>query len=406
MLDVFVGRHAVYNRELEVIAYELLFRGSATAERAEFQDADEATSRVILSTFTEIGLDKIVEGKMAFINLTRSFVLGDYPLPLSKAGLGLEILENISIDQPVIEAVQRLSTQGYTIVLDDFTYHESLSPLVEIADIIKIDIQALPDSDVQRHVEILRKHRVKLLAEKVETHEQFEFCNRLGFDYFQGFFFCQPHIVKGQRIPPNRLVTLRLLAKLQDPVTSIRELETLISQDVSMSYKLLRSLNSAFYSLPRKIESVHQALVMLGNQWLKTWASLLLLSSIHDKPQELMQMAMVRAKMCELLATAKRLGAKEIFFTTGLFSVLDALMDQPMEDVLNALPLSQEINDALLRREGNLGVVLQCVLDYERGNWDAVQRIDLQQAEITQTYLEAIAWATQVSKETRVKMTH
>jgi EAL and modified HD-GYP domain-containing signal transduction protein len=406
MIDVFVGRHAIYNRELEVIAYELLFRGSAAAERAEFQDADEATSRVILSTFTEIGLDRIVEGKMAFINLTRSFVLGDYPLPLSKAGLGLEILENISIDQPVIEAVQRLSTQGYTIVLDDFIYHESLRPLVEIADIIKIDMQALPDSEVQRHVEILRKHTVKLLAEKVETHEQFEFCNRLGFDYFQGFFFCQPHIVKGQRIPPNRLVTLRLLAKLQDPVTSIRELETLISQDVSMSYKLLRSLNSAFYSLPRKIESVHQALVMLGNQWLKTWASLLLLSSIHDKPQELMQIAMVRAKMCELLATAKRLGAKEIFFTTGLFSVLDALMDQPMEDVLNALPLSQEINDALLRREGNLGVVLQCVLDYERGNWDAVQHIGLQQAEITQAYLEAIAWATQVSKETRVKTTH
>lgn len=406
MLDIFVGRHAIYNRELDVIAYELLFRGSEAAERAEFKDADEATSQVILNTFTEIGLDKIVEDKMAFINLTRSFVLGDYSLPLSKAGLGLEILENITIDQPVIEAVQRLSSQGYTIVLDDFVYHESLRPLVELADIIKIDVQTLPDSEVQRHVEILRKHTVKLLAEKVETHEVFEFCNRLGFDYFQGFFFCQPHIIKGQRIPPNRLVTLRLLAKLQDPVTSIRELETLISQDVSMSYKLLRSLNSAFYSLPRKIESIHQALVMLGNQWLKTWASLLLLSSIHDKPQELMQMAMVRAKMCELLATAKRLSPKETFFTAGLFSVLDALMDQPMEDVLNALPLSQEINDALLRREGNLGAVLQCVMDYERGNWDAVLHIGLQQGEITQAYLEAITWANQVSKETRVKMTH
>lgn len=406
MLDIFVGRHAIYNRELDVIAYELLFRGSEAAERAEFKDADVATSQVILNTFTEIGLDKIVEDKMAFINLTRSFVLGDYSLPLPKAGLGVEILENITIDQPVIEAVQRLSSQGYTIVLDDFVYHESLRPLVELADIIKIDVQTLPDSEVQRHVEILRKHTVKLLAEKVETHEVFEFCNRLGFDYFQGFFFCQPHIIKGQRIPPNRLVTLRLLAKLQDPVTSIRELETLISQDVSMSYKLLRSLNSAFYSLPRKIESIHQALVMLGNQWLKTWASLLLLSSIHDKPQELMQMAMVRAKMCELLAAAKRLSPKETFFTAGLFSVLDALMDQSMEDVLNALPLSQEINDALLRREGNLGAVLQCVLDYERGNWDAVLHIGLQQGEITQAYLEAITWANQVSKETRVKMTH
>ncbi len=406
MLDIFVGRHAIYNRELEVIAYELLFRGSAATERDASGDADEATSQVILSTFTEIVLDKLTEGKLAFINITRNFLLGNYPLPLSDAKLGLEILENTVVDQPVIEAVRRLAAQGHAIILDDFVHHPSLLPLVELANIIKIDLQALPGSEVNRHVQTLRKHNAKLLAENVETHEQFELCKHLGFDYYQGFFFCQPHIIKGQRIPPNRLVTLRLLAKLQDPVTSIRELETLISQDVSMSYKLLRSLNSAFYSLPRKIESIHQALVMLGNQWLKTWASLLLLSSIHDKPQELMQMAMARAKMCELLATAKRLSPKETFFTAGLFSVLDALMDQPMEDVLNALPLSQEINDALLRRAGNLGAVLQCVLDYERGIWDAVQCIGLQQGEITQAYLEAIAWANQVSKETRVKMTH
>ncbi|MEO6697117.1 MAG: HDOD domain-containing protein [Gammaproteobacteria bacterium] len=405
MLDVFVGRHAIYNRELDVFAYELLFHGNI-AGRGASQDPDQAVSQIILDTFTEIGLDPLIDGKMALINPTRGFLLGEYALPLSEAKLGLEILEDIVIDAPVIEAVERLSAQGYTLILDNPIHHETLRPLLEIADIIKMDVRNLPDNEVQRHVEALRKHKVKLLAGKVETHEQFEFCKRLGFDYFQGFFFCQPHIIKGQRIPPNRLVTLRLLAKLQDPVTSIRELETLISQDVSMSYKLLHSLNSAFYSLPRKIESIHQALVMLGNQWLKTWASLLLLSSIHDKPQELMQMAMTRAKMCELLATAKRLSAKEIFFTTGLFSVLDALMDQPMEDVLTALPLSQEINDALLRREGNLGTILQCVLDYERGNWDAVHCTGLQQAEITQAYLEAVAWGARVSKETRVKMTH
>ena len=405
MLDVLVRRNAIYDRELDVIAYELFFRG-ATAEGDESGDPDPVTSQAMLDILTEIGLDQLIGGKMALVNLTRGFLLGDYSLPPSDAKLGLEILGNVTLDPLLIEAVHRLSAQGYTIVLDDVIQHAALRPLLEIADIVKVDVQALADSEVQKHVEALRTHKIKLLADKVETHAQFEFCNHLGFDYFQGFFFCQPHIIKGQRIPPNRLVTLRLLAKLQDPVTSIHELETLISQDVSMSYKLLHSLNSAFYSLPRKIESIRQALVMLGNQWLKTWASVLLLSSIHDKPQELMQMAMVRAKMCELLATAKRLGAKETFFTIGLFSVLDAFMDQSMEDVLTALPLSQEVNDALLRRTGNLGAVLQCVLDYERGNWDAVQHIGLQQGEITQAYLEAIAWANQVSKETRVKMTH
>ncbi|HLA75596.1 MAG TPA: HDOD domain-containing protein [Gammaproteobacteria bacterium] len=405
MLDVFVGRQPIYNQNLEVFAYELLFRTSKT-NRAEFKDADQATSQVILNTFMEIGLDNIVGEKLAFINLTRSFVLGNYFLPLPQTRIALEILEDIKVDEQLIEAVRALAAQGYIIALDDFVYHEDLRPLVDVADIIKIDVLALGRDKLQEHVTILRTYPVKLLAEKVETQSDFEFCKKLGFDYFQGYFFCQPNVVQGQRIPTNRLATLQLLAKLQDPHTEVHELELLVSQDVAMSYKLLRCINSAFYKLPRKVESIRQALVILGNKWLKTWASLILLSSIDNKPHELMQTALVRAKMSETLATALQQDNKESFFTVGLFSVLDALMDNSMEEVLKSLPMSDEIAHALLDRAGMLGKILDCVIKYERGEWDGLDCIGLEHDKITHAYLEALAWAAQASKELRGKVTH
>ncbi|MEW6354402.1 MAG: HDOD domain-containing protein [Pseudomonadota bacterium] len=403
--NVFVGRQPIYDRALNVYAYELLFRAGG-GNRAVFQDADQATSQVILNTFMEIGLDNIVGEKMAFINLTRGFVLGNYFLPLPQGRIGLEILEDIDVDADVVAAVRALSEQGYLIALDDFVYHEKLRPLVDLADIVKIDVLALGRDALRAHMDILRKHPVRILAEKVETQEDFEFCKELGCDYFQGYFFCQPKVFKGQRIPTNRLATLRLLSKLQDPDTDLQELETLISQDVSMTYKLLRCINSAFYSLPRKIESLRQALVILGNEWLKTWASLILLSSIDDKPHELLQTALVRAKMCELLGAALSRENKESFFTVGLFSVLDALMDQPMQNVLQSLPLSEDISQALLHYHGALGEVLRCVLMYERGDWDELDCPGLQREKIAQAYLDALAWSTRTDKELRTNVAH
>lgn len=398
MLDIFVGRQPIYDRNLEVFAYELLFR-AGMENQADFQDADRATSEVILNTFMSIGLDNIVGEKMAFINLTRSFVLGKYLLPLPHTRIGLEILEDIEVDTPLIESVRTLAAQGYIIVLDDFVYHDKLRALVDMADIIKIDILALGRERSREHVSLLRDYHTKLLAEKVETQEDFDFCKELHFDYFQGYFFCQPKVIKGQRIPTNRLATLQLLSKLQNPDTDVQELETLISQDVSMSYKLLRCINSSFYSLPRTVESIRQALIILGNQWLKTWASFILLSSIDDKPHELLQTALVRAKMCELLAAETRKDNKETFFTVGLFSVLDALMDRPMDEVLNALPVSDDIRSALLHCEGPLGRTLYCVLMYERGAWDNIGNCGTSRERITQAYLEALSWATHLDKE-------
>lgn len=405
MLDVFVGRQPIYNSDLEVFAYELLFR-SSIKNYAEFDDADRATSQVILNTFMEIGLEKIVGEKMAFINLTRTLILGSHLSSLPQTRIGLEILENIHIDEPVIESIRKLSEQGYIIVLDDFVYHDELLPLVKMADIVKLDILALGRANVQRHADILQKHKVKMLAEKVETRDDFEFCKRLGFNYFQGYFFCRPNVVTGRRIPVTRLAMLQVLSKLQDPATDLQELEAIINQDAALSYKLLRCINSSLYNLPTKVESIQQALVILGQEGIKAWINLIVLSSIDDKPRELLHIALVRAKMCELLATALMHANKDAFFTVGLFSVLDALLDQPLLEILESLPVSDASAAALLRQEGIMGAALHCVLAYERGDWDNVNYPGLAHEQITHAYLGAVSWADQAGRELLVQTVH
>ena len=391
MPNAFLARQPIYDRSLAVIGCELLFRSGETGH-TDFADADQATSQVMLNAFMEIGLENIVGDRLAFFNLTHAFIVGDYPLPFPPGQGCLEILEDIVVDATVIAAVRNLSDQGYTIVLDDFVYHETLRPLVELADIIKIDVLALDRAELQRHVTLLRKYGAKLLAEKVETQEMLDFCQGLGFDYFQGYFFCKPKVISGSRMPVNRVAALQLLAALQNPDISVSALEALVGQDVAMSYKLMRCINSAFYSLPRKVESIRQAIIMLGSQWLKTWVNLMVLANIDDKPRELMVTAMVRAKMCELLATATAQKGSE------RFSVLDALMDKPLEERLKMLPLADEVSHALLKHEGPIGKTLKCVLAYDHGQWDEVHCPGMNTAGITQAYLASVAWAEQVGQ--------
>jgi len=397
MPNAFLARQPIYDRALEVIGYELLFR-SGEAGHADFADADQATSQVMLNAFMEIGLENIVGDRLAFFNLTHAFIVGDYPLPFPPGRGCLEILESVSMDDGVLAAVRHLSDQGYTIVLDDFIYHEALRPLVELADIIKIDVLALDSPELQRNVSLLRHHEAKLLAEKVETQEMLDFCRELNFDYYQGYFFCKPKIISGSRMPANRMVTLQLLAGLQDPDISVSALEALVGQDVTMSYKLLRCINSAFYSFPRKVESIRQAINILGGRWLNTWVSLMVLANIDDKPRELMVTAMVRAKMCERLATATAQKGSERFFIGGLFSVLDAMMDRPLEELLKMLPLADEVNNALLYHQGPIGKTLECVLAYDHGQWDEVHCPAMDAEGISQAYLDSIAWAEQVGQ--------
>ncbi len=398
MHQVFIGRQPIYDRNLELYAYELLFRRNDTANLAGDLDDDLATAQVVINAFLEFGLDQIVGQHPAFINLPRKFIVGDIPLPFSKDQVVLEILEDVEVDHQVITAVKKLRADGYTVALDDFVYHSSLRPLVETSQIVKMDLLALPRGAIREHVAELRKFPIKLLAEKVETPEDFDFAQELGFDYFQGYFFCRPKVISGNSLPANRLSILRLLAKLQEPHVNIAELAEIVSHDVAISYKLMRSLNSALYQLSKPIDSIHRAIVYLGLQNVKNWVSLIAMADIPDKPQELMVVALTRAKMCEQLSKMTGL-PKETHFTVGLFSALDAMMDAPLERIVKALPLSEEIKQALLHQEGPAGEALHCTLAYERGQWEEIRCPEPETGFLTQAYLEAIRWADEVTSK-------
>jgi len=395
MSDIYIGRQPIYDRKLNVYAYELLFR-AASDNSASFTDGDQATTDVIVNTFLEIGLDNIVGNRLAFINLTRSFFVGEHTISLPKNRVVLELLEDIDADDEVIAGVKRLSDQDYTIALDDFIYHESLQPLVTLADLVKIDIMTLSRDEIRQHVNALRQHPLRLLAEKVETQEDFNFCMELGFDYIQGYFFAQPKVIRGQRLPNNRLAILKLLGRLQDPNITPEQLEELIAQDIAFSYRILRYVNSASLALPRKIESIHQAVVILGLQAIKSWTTLLAMSQVDNKPAELVVTAMVRGKMAEGLAKAMNAPQPESFFTVGLFSALNALMDNSMEEILTQLPLADHIAAALLHRRGIHGDILDCVLAYERGQWQNLGCSQLGTHKIRDCYLDALQWAGDV----------
>lgn len=389
--DIWIARQPIFTAVLDVYGYELLYRDNSVAPTAGF-DGNRATSQVLLNAFVEIGLEALVGKRRAFVNLTANFFAGQWPIELPTKQVVLEVLEDVQPTAAVIAALRELVARGYIIALDDFVYRRELQPLIELAHIIKVDVLQTPPDVIGDHVAHLRESSAKLLAEKVETQEVFNACRMLGFDLYQGYFFARPSLQKGRSLPPNRVAILRLLAKLYDPKVEVHHIERLVSQDVALCYKLLKYINSPYFGLRQKISSIQQALVYLGLKALKMWVTLISLSGIDDKPGELIITAMVRAKMCEDLAVQRGLD-KDICFTIGLFSMLDAIFDAPMNQIVTALPLADEVKRALLHYEGAPGAVLKAAVDFERGDWDANgQRAD------TAHYVRSIKWANDTAQ--------
>jgi EAL and modified HD-GYP domain-containing signal transduction protein len=393
----FVGRQPIYRDGVDVFAYELLSRDDEL-NRAAFTDGDRATAQLLLNTFVEIGLDQVVGPNIAFVNVTRDFVLSEYCVLLPKARVVLEIAANTTIDQPLLDALSRLSKAGYSIALDNFRYRDELRPLLSIANIVKIDIQAMDRKTVATQTSV-REFGVKLLAQKVETHEEYEYCRQLGFDYYQGYFFCKPQVLSQGKIPANRLSTLHLLARLNDPDISMDKLELAVGQNLAVSYRILRYLNSPLFCLPRRVESLRHGIALVGTRLISEWASMILLQSIEDKPRELMVTSMIRAHMCRQLGAAMRQRNLDQFFTAGLLSLIDALLDRQMAEILKNLPLVDEIKDAISNRKGLMGEALQCVEAYERCDWDRISCVDIDDSKIREAYLSSVAWARAVTEE-------
>lgn len=386
MQNIFIGRQAIFDRQMEVYGYELLYREGDT-EGIQVSDGDLASSRVMLNTFMEIGLERIVGPHHAFINLTRSFFTDSPSIPFEKEQVVLELLEDLAVDDNLIHNTANLASQGYHLALDDYEFDPCWDPLLPYISIIKVEVPAISPEGLEHKILPLKRRGIRLLAEKIETEEEYRLYHDLGFDYFQGYFFSRPKTVKGRRLGENQLVIMQLLARLNDPDISVDELERLISQDVALSYKILRYINSAAMALPRKLDSIGQAVVYLGLQRIKAWANLIALSQVENKPQEILYTALVRANMCQQLIQRSGQHSTETAFTVGLLSTLDLLLDSPLTKVLKELPLSDEIHDALLEKSGPIGEALACTLAYEFQNWEQTSFNELDNATICEIYL-------------------
>jgi EAL and modified HD-GYP domain-containing signal transduction protein len=340
----------------------------------------------------------MLAGFPGFINLTENLLRSGIVKMLPKERVVLEILEDVSVDAALVAQVQELVRQGYRIALDDFVWADHWAPLVKVATYIKLDVQALTTEELRRNLAAVRPYGTKLVAEKVESAEQMQRCKRLGFHYFQGFHLAKPRRISGRRVPTSRLGLVQLLARIHDPKIGLRELNRLISRDVGLSFRFLRIVNSAYYNLPGKVESIQHALTLLGLEFTRMWVSLIALASIDDQPREVFVTAAVRAKMCELLARQSGQTRVEPYYVCGLFSILDLLLDAPLPEILSDLPLDDDVVRALVDRAGLLGQALACVEAHEQCRWDDVVFANLDASAIQRSYLEALAWASETQQ--------
>ncbi|MGM8225652.1 EAL and HDOD domain-containing protein [Cellvibrio sp. ARAG 10.3] len=392
-----LARQPIFNRKMQVVAYELLCR-SCDLNEYTADGGDMASSQVLLHTFTELSIHSVVGHHQAFINFTRTLLMT--PPPFDRRQLVVEVLEGQQIDAQMLHSLRSLREQGYTIALDDFELTDETRDLIPYADIIKLDVLQLSPQQIREHIDYLKPFGLTLLAEKVETYEMLEYCKDAGFDLFQGYFLARPKVIKGRRITENKQAVLQLLSVLHDPDVPLERVEQLVARDPMLSYKLLRLVNSAAFALPRTIESLRQAITLLGLNIIKNWVNLLAMANLGDKPVELSIAALTRARMCEIIAaTMSGKKRQDTFFTVGLLSTLDAFMDAPLEVLLGNISLSEQLNEALLKHLGDEGKVLDIVEHYERAEWDKIDWEYLGSRSISpdtlsHIYLDALSWVT------------
>ncbi|MGO9898934.1 MAG: EAL and HDOD domain-containing protein [Solirubrobacteraceae bacterium] len=389
LTEVFVGRQPIFDRRQRVVAYELLFR-DGIADSAVVVDHEAATATVVLNTITEIGFEQVVGGHAGWINISTDFIRKGLVQLLPPTPLVLEILEDQAIDDEIIAMVAELKLRGHRFALDDFLYTPDTERLLGLVDFVKLDLIALGRDGLASMVTRLAPHDVTLLAEKLETQEDYAFCAQAGCQLFQGYFFCRPELMRSKRIDTNRAAVLDLLAALHDPGIELDDLQRKLALDVGLSFRLLRYINSPFFGLRSEVRSIGQAVALLGLEQLKQWATMTAFTGIDDKPVELTITALVRARFCELAAHDQLDGDGIDMFTLGLFSVIDALFDTPMTELLARLPFAPDACEALVEHTGPKGRLLECLHALETGDLQAAEAI-LPTA--SRLYTSALTWA-------------
>jgi c-di-GMP-related signal transduction protein len=396
----FIARQPIFNTRMKIYGYELLFRaGIEPYFRCE--NPDLATSSVVADSFLLFGMKTLTGGKRAFINFTQNLLISDYAKVLPSDQVVIEIVESIPPDEGIIAACRDLRARGYMLALDDFALNVKLKPFLGLVDIVKVDFQRITSEHRRELVQANQNRGIKFLAEKVETRSQYEEAQQLGYSLFQGYFFGKPEIIQSRDIPAYKHSYFHLLRAVHQPQPDLALLESIIKHETSLSYKLLRYLNSAAFAFRMEIRSIRHALAILGLNEVRRWVSIVALAgATADKQSELLITSMVRARFSELIAKEAGLAerAQELFLL-GLLSMMDAILGRPMADIVAEVPVTADIKAALLNNPSPLDPVYSFVQAYERGDWDEIEHrakeMRMNESKITEAYLAAADWANQ-----------
>jgi len=395
----FVARQPILGRDESVFGYELLFRDGV---QNYFCSPDaEAASRSTLDSSMLMGLDVLCGNRRAFINCARDTLLKDYITLLPAQQAVVEVLESVEADDLTIAACERLKEKGYLIALDDFVANDPRQRLTDLADILKVDLKRTSATERVALVKRFGPWRCRMLAEKVETREEFKAARDAGFVYFQGYFFSRPEVLAAREIPANRVNYLRMLEAVSRPELDRGLIENLIKGEASICYRLLRYLNSAVFAFQSEIHSVKHALSLLGERETRRWVRLVAtLGAAQQKSNELVVMALVRARFCELLSPKLRHADSDLFLM-GLLSLIDVMLEIPMAMVLDNVPVDQQIKSVLLGGASPLRPLFQLMLARESGDWESaaqlMRQMHLSESTVAEAYWQAMQWAQQVS---------
>ena len=391
-----VARQPIYNSRMGVFGYELLFRSPDGSNK--ILKPTEATAQVLASTILEFGLDKFVHNRKAAINVTRAFIEVITEIQLPPNQIILDIPENIVVDQKLVTKLKQLRSIGYSLSIGGLSGLKN-PQLLPLASIIQVDVQKVKNNQLDALIKFLRRHNnIALQALKIETMEEYRFYCDKGFDYLQGYFLGKPRVYVSRDLSANKLAVLQLLATVHNMDTPIQELEQQITRDVSLSYKLLKLVNAPFFGVAQKVDSIKRVIVLLGRDEIRKWVSLLALGGKNDGPIAVMEIAVLRAKICELLAQRAGL-PKDSYFTAGMFSALDILMKQPIQSILARLPLSEAVKAAILERQGMLGKAISCALAIENGQWSEIDFANLGTEDFAEVYRQSIQWTDSMMRQ-------
>ena len=397
-MEVYVARQPIFKSNKKLHGYEVLFRDGISNFFPNI-DGDLASSRVLSNSFLSIGIEDLTAGAPAFINFPKDLILNRIPLMFSPENLIIEILEDVEPGEEVLEVCQEFAERGYVIALDDFTYSPKYTRLLSVSKIVKLDFRALSTEELKGSIRNLAPFHLQLLAEKVETYEEFQQARQMGFTLFQGYFFSKPEVIKGKDVPAPRMSLLQIMAEVNRADFAFEKLETIITRDVAIAYKLLRYVNSAYFRRLSEVTSIGQAIFMLGEKQIRRFVSLIAMSTLGaEKPDELIRTSAARAKFCELVGSLNGHKAmSDELFTLGLFSLIDAILDDSMESLMEKLPLSASIEEALISNSGPLAEFLTLISAYEKGDWGvaaaAASSLKISESELPRCFGEALGWA-------------